>query len=116
MRRLSYLWREHRVLSLAFVVALALTVVFLFRIIIGMIYWADPMHQDRAFETWMTPRYISMSFDLPREEVLDALGIQEGELKRPTTLRRISKHTGVSIKDLEAAVEEAAAKFRATRP
>ncbi|MEY8118840.1 hypothetical protein AB9F26_11305 [Falsihalocynthiibacter sp. BN13B15] len=116
MRRLSYLWREHRVLSLAFVMALALTTVFLFRIIVGMVYWADPMHQDRPLEMWMTPRYISMSFDLPREEVLDALGIKEGELKRPTTLRRISEHTGVDIKGLEAAVEDAATKFRASHP
>lgn len=81
-----------------------------------MVYWADPKHQDRAFELWMTPRYISMSFNLPREDVLEALGISEGELSRPMTLRRISRHTGVSVQELEASVEEAAASFRAARP
>lgn len=116
MRRLPYLWREHRVLSLAFILALSLTSIFVFRAILGMIYWADPKHQDREFEYWMTPRYISMSYSLPREEVLGALGIVDGELPRPMTLGRIAKHTGVDIKILEASVEDAATKFRALEP
>lgn len=77
-----------------------------------MMYWSDPRHQDREFEPWMTPRYISMSYQLPRNEVLGALGISEGELYRPITLRKISKHTGVDILELEASVEETARRFR----
>lgn len=112
MRRLPYLWKEHRVLSVAFFIAVIVTSLFLFRTIFGMIYWADPKHQDRDLEAWMTPRYISMSYQLPRGEVLAALGIAEGDLRRPMTLRKISDLTGAELSEMEISVEAAAERFR----
>lgn len=112
MRRFSHLWKEHRLLCLAFSAAVAVTSLFLIRAVFGMLYWADPKHQDRELEPWMTPRYISMSYQLPRIEVLEALGIKEGEVFRPMTLRKISAHTGAEILEMEASVEETARRFR----
>jgi hypothetical protein len=113
---MRYLWQEHRVLGAAFLFAFVVTSFFVIRSVIDMVYWADPKYQDRELELWMTPRYISMSYSLPREDILGALGVVEGELPRPMTLRRISDHTGVSIVQMKVSIEDTVAKYRAAHP
>ena len=72
------LWREHRLVFLAFVAALALTALFTIRAAVFAVYWTDPAHRDQAIEGWMTPRYVAHSWDLPRDVVGEALGLDPG--------------------------------------
>lgn len=112
MRRL---WRQYRLLSIAFLLAGALTAFFAVRLVASWIYWNDPAHRDVQIAGWMTPRYVAHSWRLPPELVADTL-----DLERPTgpppTLAEVAAERGVTVEDLAARIEEAAAAHRAAHP
>lgn len=75
------------------------------------IYFDDPRHQNVQLKAWMTPRYIGMSYDLPRVEVLNLLEIEEGS-NFPKRLDRDAERLGITLDELTAKVREAAAVNR----
>ena len=94
-RQLAYLWRRHRLALAAFVLAAAVTLFFLGRLVVSAVYWADPAHRDVMPQGWMTPRYVARSWGVAPEELrammnLDAQG-------RPQTLRDIAAARGVPV-------------------
>lgn len=101
------MWREHRILFLAFTAALVVTVFFAVRMIVFTIYWSDPAHHHQPLEGWMTPRYIVHSYDLPPEVVQEALNLKEKVRKR-RTLAEIAHDTGLSLEEMTRRVERAA--------
>ncbi len=116
MRKLIGLLRAHPVLAPAFVLAAALTAMFLVRTVVFTIYWADPAHRDRQIEPWMTPRYVAYSWDLEPETVARALGLPAPGRGRPWLPRRnlgeIARESGVPLAELAARIERAAAETR----
>jgi hypothetical protein len=84
------LWRRHPILTLAFGVAVALSVFFATRLVGRMIYWSDPTHQNQSIEGWMTPFYIARSW-----------GVDPAALGLPLThgqpLIKIAKDQGVPL-------------------
>ncbi len=112
MRRLVQAWRRHPVMTSGFILAVIFTVLFAVRSVVFMIYWSDPAHYDRAFEDWMTPRYIAKSWKLPDEVVLKALHLDQ-MTRRRTTLADIAARQGVTVKQLQENIARAAAEYRA---
>lgn len=108
MSRWRYLWRHHKLASLAFALALGATLFFATRFTLRAIYWSDPAHSLQAPEPWMTPRYIARSWhiDIPQVETL--LGIKDAPAivgsGRPT-LERIAHATGRPVSALIAALK-----------
>ena len=68
------LWRDHKLLLLAFLLAATLTIIFAARMVIFSVYWASPDHKNQLLEGWMTPRYIAHSYRLERGDVRRILG------------------------------------------
>jgi len=76
------------------------------------VYFNDPRHQDSDLKAWMTPKYVVMSYDLPRQVVADALGL-EGPDQRGMRMREIADQMGLTLSELTERVRASAAAFRA---
>ena len=111
MSALARLWREHRALLLAFVLALALMLFFALRTVVSTIYWSNPARRDLAIEGWMTPGYVARSWRIERDVVAEALGLVPGE--RRVSLAELAAERGVPLSEIEAALLEAIAAARA---
>ncbi|MBW4984671.1 hypothetical protein KZZ07_19195 [Mameliella sp. CS4] len=112
MRRL---WREAPFLTAGLVVALLVAAFFAFRLVSGMMFWADPRHQDMTIAPWMSPRFVAMSWDVPREVVIEALQMTpDGQGPRP--LARMAEERGVPVQALIDDLETAIADWRKTHP
>ncbi len=116
MKRAAILWREHRVLLLAFLAASALALFFAARFAFYVIYWSAPEHRDQPIETWMTIGYIARSYDLPREALADALGVGPPGGGRRPTVEQLARERGVTPEEFRAEIERAIAKLRESGP
>ncbi len=59
----------------------------------------------------MTPRYVSLSYDLPRDLVFEILEIEpEGDF--PKRLDRIAERNGLTLTELTQQVQAAASAYR----
>ena len=106
------LWREHRLLVLGFVLLLALSIFFA----VGAIRQARDFDvaQEQPIAPWMTPRYVARSWDVPRETMMEILGLEAGNPRR-RTLADIAAEQGVTVEDYIARIEAGIAAFRAGR-
>lgn len=106
------LWAAAPVATAVLALALAFGAFFAVRMVAFWIYWHDPEHRHQQIEPWMTPRFISHSWQLPRELVLEAIGAPP----RPDhlmNLEEIAQAQGVPPEELVARLEAAIAAFRA---
>ena len=113
MNRLVYLWRNHRLLLLAFVVVFG----------VAMVLGYNALHHGRNFEVakdqpiagWMTPRYVSRSWKLPREKMAEALNVNH-TVRGPVPLEKVAEEQGITLEALIARIEAAIAEHRAASP
>lgn len=110
--RIGRIWRAHKILSLAFFVAILLTLLFGVRTVVFTVYWMDPAHRDQTLEGWMTPRYVAQSYELPPEATALAIGVPYPPENRGQTLAEIAKNQGVTLAELQARIEAAAKTHR----
>ncbi len=109
---LKRIWAAAPVATIILAVALGLSVFFGVRTTASWIYWNDPTHIDQPIEGWMTPRYVAMSWDVPRDVMMDALRIgKSGE--GPPNLERLAEARGIPLETLIAEIEAAIAAHRA---
>ena len=106
---IRFLWREHRLLFLAFAVALALAVLFAGRTTVYYIYWAN--HRDAPLQGWMTIGYVAHSYSVDRDELRQALGLDSPDRDR-RTLTQVAAQRGIPISQLIAEIEAAIAAAR----
>ena len=78
-----------------------------------IVYFNDPANQDKDLRGWMTPRYIVMSYDLPRSVVADVLELSSIDQRR-ILLRDVADEMGVTMDELTDMVRATAAEHRAT--
>jgi len=109
MRRLL---RENSLLVLAFALLLGLAVFFA----VGAFRHARNL--DIAIEqpvaSWMTPRYVALSWDVPREAMMEILGLEPpGPGRR--TLADIAAEKGISVEEYITLIKAGIAAFRAGR-
>ncbi|WP_370312944.1 hypothetical protein [Sagittula sp.] len=112
MRRL---WREAPYLTAGLALALLVALIFAARLAMGMAYWSDPGHQDQPIAPWMTPRFVAMSWDVPKEVVMETLDLSP-DSSGPRRLSDLSEARGVPVEDLIAQLEAAIAAYRASAP
>ncbi len=94
------------------IISLAVVIWVVGSLALDFIHFNDPRHQDRALKGWMTPRYVVMSYDLPRPLVLELLQLERGERKM---MRDIADEMGMTIDELTRIVRDAAARYRETK-
>lgn len=112
--RLTYLWSTQRKALIAFVGIVCFVAYFGIKTLTATIYWMDPAHQDQALQGWMTPRYVSMSYEIPPEVVGPALFLVRGEMPRRIRLADIATEQGMTMEELQARIDAATADFRAS--
>lgn len=102
--------RRHPVLTSALVLAIALTLFFAVRFVIGAVYWAQ--HREEPIRGWMTVGYIGKSWDLdPR--AIDAEAGFPLPKGHPFTLEEIARQRGIPVDEVIAQAEAAVARLRA---
>lgn len=109
---LRQLWRRHRLLVLAFALALAVSAFFLVRMVVFALHWADPAHQDQAIAAWMPLRYVARSWDVPPEVLGRALGMDPAPGRR-RTVGDIAAARGVAPEVVAGRLRAAIADHRA---
>ncbi len=110
LKALRYFWKEQPIALSVFVLALVLLVFFGVRFVDRFLYFHDPAHRNQALEPWMTPRYVGMSYALPREVIFSVMGIGDTEGRR-VHVGEIAARMGISLNELEARVRKAKVEF-----
>lgn len=108
---LSDVWRRHRPLVVALGLALLVTLFFGVRLVRHALFW-EP---DMPLQGWMTIGQIAHSYDVPREDLAAALGLEPGIYRR-LTVDEIARQTGRTVPEVEEALLEAIAKSRPADP
>lgn len=110
MRVVSFIKQNLLVFSL-FLGSFAVALWFAFHAITDALYFNDPRNVDVALKPWMTPRYVVLTYDLPRPLVMEILELDpEGD--RGVRLGRLARDRNISMDDLTDLVREAAATYR----
>lgn len=110
------LWQNAPIATLILLASLAVAGAFAVRSVAFWIYWNDPAHRAQAIEPWMTPKYISHSWAVPPQVVLEALGDFERTKKGPMSLDQIADALQVPPDSLITAIEAAIQDFDSMRP
>lgn len=92
--------------------ALAAILFFGIRLGADWLYWNDPAHRDQNISGWMTPRYVAMSWDVPRPVMIEILDLQPRE-GRPMNLRDLAEERGMTLAELVETLESGIQAFRA---
>ncbi|WP_321338217.1 hypothetical protein [uncultured Cohaesibacter sp.] len=111
-KALRYFWKEQPIALSIFVVAVVLLVFFGIRFVDRFIYFHDPAHRNQALEPWMTPRYVGMSYKLPRDVIFDVMDLENTEGRR-VKVGKIADRMGISLAELERRVRKAKLEFMA---
>ncbi|MEO0636188.1 MAG: hypothetical protein AAFY73_06020 [Pseudomonadota bacterium] len=79
-----------------------------------IIHFNDPRHQNEPLKPWMTPRYVALSYDLPRETVMEIFELPEDlEGERPR-VGRIARRMSLTLPELTQRVRDAQAALEAS--
>lgn len=74
------LWQTHKLLVIAFAVALTLTLGFGIRaaMFVPRLHFKMPNAAEQPVQAWMTPKFIVHTYDMPGPVVGEVLGIDRG--------------------------------------
>jgi hypothetical protein len=95
-----------------FLVSAGLALYFGFTFMADAIYFNDPRHKDSDLQGWMTPRYVTLSYDIPMTLVLDALGLDESVIGKGLRLEDIASDQGSSLQELTENIRAKADAYR----
>jgi hypothetical protein len=92
-------------LKIGFGLAVVLTLFFLLRLVVFAVFWLDPHKERHPIEPWMTPRYISKTYDIPRDDLAAALGLEPGANPK-APLGVLARDLDIPVQDLVDAVQQ----------
>ncbi|WBU54687.1 hypothetical protein [Paracoccus sp. SCSIO 75233] len=99
------LWLSRRLskrdwpLGAAFLLAVALSGFFGFRLVDRALYWADPDHLHQEPAPWMTVGYLARSWKMPPQELGRTLDLEPEDI-RGNRLSDIAEETGIPVAEL----------------
>ena len=108
--RVGDLWRQNRFLLVGFALALLVTLFFAVRLVVHAVYWSQ--HRDAELADWMTIGYVAQSYDVERDDLARAVGLEPGSGLR-LTIAEIARRTGRSVDEIETALLSAIQAERA---
>ena len=109
-RMLSFV-RQNWLLVAVFLGSVALGLWFAAHALLDALYFNDPRNVDVDLKRWMTPRYVVLTYDLPRSLVAELLEL-DSEEDRGVRLGKLAAERALSMEELTALVREAAAQYR----
>lgn len=105
--------RRNRLAGAILVIALLAALFFAVRLGVYTLRWSDPERRDSPVAGWMTPGYVANSWRVPRDLVVEALGLDG---PRRITLEELAAETGVPLDTMIGEIEAAIAAYRAANP
>jgi hypothetical protein len=96
-----HLWRQNRVLLIAFGLALFVTALFGVRLVVHAVYWSG--RRDAELAGWMTIGYVAQSYRVERDDLARAVGVEPGFDQR-LTIAEIAERTHQSVNEVEEAL------------
>lgn len=111
---ISVFFRENWMLLSVFLVAALFALFMAIRVLMDFLYFNDPNNVDVDLKLWMTPRFVVVTYDLPRPYVFDVLSL-DPEQDAALRLGRIAKRDGITMEELTAVIREAADQYRAAQ-
>lgn len=108
------LLRRFPILATAFVLALALTLFFGFRVVTGLAGWHHP--PDEPIQPWMTVGYVAKSRGLNPREIDAIAGLPMPVDGRPFTLQEIANARGQPVKVVIGQVYDAVDELKGANP
>lgn len=114
MKRFIRAFKQHPWLVSSVVIAFAVTLFFVVRMVAFAIYWSDPAHRDQQVQGWMTPGYVAKSWGVPREDIRDLFEGLNLTIK-PKPIGRIADENDITLDELTAQIEAAIAAYRANQ-
>ena len=75
------------------------------------VYFNDPRNVDVDLKPWMTPRYVVLTYDLPRPLVIETLGL-DPVADQGIRLGRLAQERDITLEELTETVRAAAALYR----
>lgn len=115
MNFLRFAITKHPILSGVFALALACLIFFGGRFAADAIYFSDPAHRQQTLEGWMTPKYVGMSWGLPKQVIDDVMNLDDLRGGRPPRVKDVAENLGISLEDLEARIRAAHDAHKAQR-
>jgi uncharacterized protein involved in exopolysaccharide biosynthesis len=112
VKALAILWQRHRLLLVAFLGSTVIALFFATRFVISLYYWSDPAHRDQALQPWMTIGYVSRSYDVPRDRLIETLGLTPPDRGKRPTLERLARERGQTLEVFESDLKAAIARLR----
>ncbi|WP_319411384.1 hypothetical protein [uncultured Cohaesibacter sp.] len=113
-KALRYFWKEQPIALSLFALALVCLLFFGVRFVDRFLYFHDPAHRNQALEPWMTPRYVGISYQLPKDVIFQVMELYDTEGRR-VRVGEIADRMGISLDELEARVRKAKVEFIAQR-
>ena len=107
------LFRSHPYAASGFILAAAVTLFFMVRIVMSAIYWSDPAHHNETVKPWMTVGYIAKSWHLDPREIDRIAGLPSPEGHGPWTLAEVAKARGVAVAEVISQVNATVALLEA---
>ena len=111
MTKLMSFIRHNLILSGLFLSAVLLALWFATHAISNALYFNDSRNVDVDLKPWMTPRFVVLTYDLPRPLVAEILELEPAK-GRGIRLGRIANERGLTMEDLTKQVRDAAAAYR----
>ena len=110
---LKNLWKNNKVLVLAFLAACIVMAFFAVQMVSHWIYWNDPARIDQDIAAWMTLRYVMQSWNVPPNVVGEVLGLGPDNRPPPnTTLKMLADQQDVPIATLIENLTKAVTEFK----
>ncbi len=94
---MKQLFKNHPFAATGFLLATAITLFFIVRIVTSAIYWADPAHHNETVKPWMTVGYIAKSWGLDPREIDILAGLPTPKDHGPWTIKEIALARGVEV-------------------
>lgn len=111
-RKMRAFVRHHWFPVAGFGLSVVLAVWFGLTFLAEAIYFNDQRHQDVLLKPWMTPRYVALSYDLPREVVLRALELDPEGPPQRLRIGQIARMNGITIEELTERLRDEAEEYR----
>lgn len=104
--------KRHWLPLAGFLTSAGIALIFGFTFMADAIYFNDPSHKDVLLQGWMTPRYVMLSYDIPRDLVMGALGLDESAIGQGLRVLGIAQEQNLSLDELTEKIRAIAQDFR----
>ena len=111
MTKLKYLWQNHRLLLIGFAFFTLLTLAFLMKFVVSVIYFAN--NRDVAIEPWMPIGYIARSYEVDSDWLAAQTELPDGYFRPRESIKDAAKEAGISFEDMRARILSAIEEQRA---